>query len=244
MACVDTIATQYDGSMNDTSNFGTNANEYGQTFEVQEDIVMCGFSMKGSAGVSRSGGAGNMTLRIREGSVTGTIVYSQALSSSSFPAYTASPSFFDVILDATVDLTANTLYYISIEVNSGNANDEMRWSVDNTSPTYSYGSLWINGTQYSATDTNFKIYGAPVAVFAISGSVFLGATPIEGATVRCIRQSTNTTVSAQVTDADGLYTFSDLVEGALYHLCVEYEDVENVQYFAKSFWDIVPYEVV
>ena len=78
--------------------------------------------------------------------------------------------------------------------------------------------------------------------YQISGTVTLSATPVETATVRCIAQSTNTTVAEQTTDASGNYTFTGLDSAELYHLCVEYE-TGGTKYSAKSYWDIAPVEV-
>jgi len=79
-------------------------------------------------------------------------------------------------------------------------------------------------------------------VYGISGAVTLGGTAIEGAVVRCVRQSDNVAITAQTTDAGGLYAFSDLDNEELYHLAVEYE-TESLKYNALSYWDIVPLEV-
>lgn len=79
-------------------------------------------------------------------------------------------------------------------------------------------------------------------VYAISGAVTLGGTAIEGAVVRCVRQSDNVAITEQTTDSGGLYAFSDLDVAELYHLAVEYS-TESLKYNALSYWDIEPYEV-
>lgn len=79
-------------------------------------------------------------------------------------------------------------------------------------------------------------------VYAIIGRVTLGGTDIEGAVVRCVRQSDNVAITEQTTDSGGLYAFSDLDNTELYHLAVEYE-TGGSKYNAKSLWDVSPYEV-
>lgn len=82
----------------------------------------------------------------------------------------------------------------------------------------------------------------PPVVYGISGSVTLEGEPVEGAIIRCIRQSDNATIAYQESDSSGLYSFEDLEESELYHLCVEYE-TESLQYNALSYWDIAPVEL-
>ena len=78
--------------------------------------------------------------------------------------------------------------------------------------------------------------------YQISGVVTLNGTPVENATVRCIRQSDNVAITELSTDSSGEYLFEGLDESELYHLAVEYE-ADDVKYNAKSLWDIVPIEV-
>lgn len=78
-------------------------------------------------------------------------------------------------------------------------------------------------------------------LYVISGVVTLDASPVEGATVRCIRQSDNVALDEQTTDASGAYSFDDLEEGELYHIAVEYEE-DSVLYNALSLWDVEPVE--
>lgn len=78
--------------------------------------------------------------------------------------------------------------------------------------------------------------------YQISGTVTLNGSPVEGATIRCVRQSDNVAITEVTSDEAGEYTFTDLEETELYHLCVEFED-ETQKYYAKSYWDIAPVEV-
>lgn len=80
-------------------------------------------------------------------------------------------------------------------------------------------------------------------VYAISGTVTLSGSPVESATIRCIRQSDNVAIASTTTDVSGTYIFEDLEETELYHLAVEYE-AASVKYNALSLWDVAPYEVV
>ena len=79
---------------------------------------------------------------------------------------------------------------------------------------------------------SFDLYG-------IKGTVTLSDTPVQNATVRCIRQSDNATLTPQTTGVDGTYIFSRLDSAELYHLCVEYED-QTQKYYTFSYWDIQP----
>lgn len=83
---------------------------------------------------------------------------------------------------------------------------------------------------------------APPVVYGISGVVSLSGTPVEGAVVRCIRQSDNVALAEQITDESGAYLFEDLEDGELYHLAVEYEAGEE-KYNALSLWDVAPVEL-
>lgn len=84
----------------------------------------------------------------------------------------------------------------------------------------------------------------------VSGNVKIGTGNVEGATVRCIRQSDNTTVAQQTTNASGNYEFTGLSLGGKYHTAVEYTDTDGVhgtagkKYNAKSLWAVEPKEPV
>lgn len=108
------------------------------------------------------------------------------------------------------------------------------------------GSRSITGTLTSGSGTQGIIielgeYVDPTD-FQISGTVTLNGEPVEGAKVRCVRQSDNVAITAETSDSAGEYTFTNLEEEELYHLCVEFED-ETEKYYAKSYWDIAPVEV-
>lgn len=129
--------------------------------------------------------------------------------------YTTSGDFGTGVFDqASTGLTENTTYYV-------------RAYGQNTEG-YTYGD-----EGEFTTDTYPR---------AIAGAVTLNASPVSGATVRCIRQSDNVALTAQTTDSTGAYTFTGLDAAELYHVMVEYEDGGTL-YNAKSLWDIVPYVV-
>lgn len=132
---------------------------------------------------------------------------------SDYTNYTLeSGTFSEGVFDAALSsLTPDTTYYVRA------------WA--HNSDGYSYG----DEVSFS---TDALIYG-------IGGVVTLNGVGVEAATVRCIKQSDNTTIAAETTDATGAYEFLDLEDGELYHLAVEYE-ADDLKYYAPSYWDIVP----
>src|SRR5690606_25881451 len=93
---------------------------------------------------------------------------------------------------------------------------------------------------YSA-GTNGEVFGValvyqPPVHYGISGVVTLDGEPIEGATIRCIRQGDNTALTPVTSDESGAYLIEDLEEDQLYHVAVEYE-ADDVKYNARSLWD-------
>lgn len=88
----------------------------------------------------------------------------------------------------------------------------------------------------------FSLESTPLTVVAISGEVTLNGNPVEGATVRIIRESDNVALTYATTDSSGAYEFTDLDSEETYHVAVEYE-ADSVKYNAKSDWSIVPVEV-
>jgi hypothetical protein len=114
--------------------------------------------MRGSRGNSYAGGS--ITIGVYTGATKTGLVYSETTTGSFLPAYTASPVFTDFTFASSFSLTAGTTYYIYITFVSGcHSNDELRWSMDNSSPSYANGSWYNNGTAYTGYDKNFKIYG-------------------------------------------------------------------------------------
>jgi len=101
------------------------------------------------------------------------------------------------------------------------------------------------GTSYRvrayAINSDGTGYGDTVTVttlVAISGTVTLSGTGVEGAIIRIIQQDTDEEVDKQITDSDGNYDSSQLTAGKKYHVCVEYTDGSSNKYNSKSLWDI------
>lgn len=148
---------------------------------------------------------------------------------------------------ATYTLNLNVDGSGTLQVTQGANSDSVAWSARTwTNGTGQYFGYWFgfSGTdglgQLSRTQfTDFYCEGGPTNTYAISGEVTLSGTPVEGAIVRCIRQSDNFLLTAQTTDSDGLYSFSSLDSDEFYHLCVEFED-QNQKYYTYSYWDIEP----
>jgi len=114
-------------------------------------------------------------------------------------------------------------------------------AIDSLAPeTTYYVRAWAHNDEgYSyGGEVSFVSLAIP---YAISGLVKLSGVGVEGAVVRCVRQSDNVALVEQTTDADGAYIFEDL-EDDLYHVAVEYV-ADDQRYNALSLWDIVPYEV-
>jgi hypothetical protein len=91
-------------------------------------------------------------------------------------------------------------------------------------------------------ENNGLPYPLITSTYAISGTVTLEGSPVQNATVRCIRQSDNVAIDDVVTDSTGEYLFDNLNSEELYHVAVEYEQ-DSVLYNALSLWNIAPYEL-
>jgi len=152
------ILTEFDGSVDDTTNFGTSASEI-QSFKVAADSLITGFEFKGTKGVSSSGST--FTVNIRTGTYNGTIVMSETFNTSVLPAYTASPSFEVFTFSYSFRIPGGaTQFFLEIVADNGHATDELRWSMD-TSGSYADGNRWTgSGTNSTGYDHNFKVAGA------------------------------------------------------------------------------------
>lgn len=165
--------TEYDGSVNDTSNYAAGT-KGAQGFKIATGKKITGFSIKGSKGNTTP--CTSFTASIYAGGANptaGTLVKSESFSSDGLGAYTASPSFRDFTFSTPVTGLAGgtTQYYLIISPDDGTGGDVIRWSVDNTSPSYADGNAWnyASGTWYdsgSGYDKNFKIYGDDDEVIA------------------------------------------------------------------------------
>jgi hypothetical protein len=103
------------------------------------------------------------------------------------------------------------------------------------------GGAWNTpiGAEYSFTPIQFygrEVVGAELISGSnvVSGSIILNGSPIEGATIRVIRSSDNTSTSGS-SDVNGYYQFN-LASGS-YHVIVEYEN-GGQKYNALSSWNV------
>jgi hypothetical protein len=158
--------TSYDDTVSNTLNFGTSDTpNRAQGFKIAADSVIEAIGIKGSRGNNAT--AGTFRVRIYEGGSTpaaGTLVADETFSRDVLPVYTLTPTMQTVTFTTpTASLTGgSTQYYLLITILTGSTNDCLRWSADNTSPSYANGSLWIgltSGDELTAWDHNFAIYG-------------------------------------------------------------------------------------
>lgn len=161
------VLTQYDGSVDDSWNFGTTASE-AQGFQVPSATNCTGFEIRGSRGNSASGTT--FTIEVRSGAspTSGTLVYSEQFDLTEIPAYTASPTFYSLKFATPVALAAGTQYYLRQIADGGSASDELRWSVDTTSPSYASGAQWSGATENTGRDHNFRILSGGVTRDSVS----------------------------------------------------------------------------
>jgi hypothetical protein len=103
------------------------------------------------------------------------------------------------------------------------------------------GGAWNTPTDADSSYTPVQFYGREVTGSAllsgsniISGSVTNQNTPVEGATIRAIRQSDNIVISTS-SNASGYYQFN-VVSGS-YHVVAEYQSGSQ-KYNALSQWDV------
>lgn len=136
--------------------------------------------------------------------------------STGYDSYTSESGTFGTgVFDLSISsLTAETTYYVR--------------AFAQNSEGYTYGD-----------EVSFSSLPIP---YAISGTVTLSGVPVEGAIVRCIRQSDNFALPDVETDSSGNYIFEELDEEELYHIAVEYTS-GDLKYNAKSLWDVAPVEV-
>lgn len=152
--------TSYEGSNNDYENGGTGVYR-AQSFQVQNGATITGCSFWGSKGSLSSGTFKFILVSTLGGSELAT---TGSINSSTLTAH-GSPDWNAVTFTTPYDVAANTTYYIVLVSLTGSATDEVRWSLDNTSPTYSYGTRWgsnnnITWTEYNTTDYSFRISGS------------------------------------------------------------------------------------
>jgi hypothetical protein len=181
-------ATSYEGSNDDFENNGTGATA-GQSFQVSSSYSITSVSIYGSRGNSSSG---TFKIEIKTGSPTGTVVATTGtLSSSTLSAYSGTPSWNQISLIGSVTLTPGITYYLVATSVTGSSNDEIRWSVDATTPSYTGGSYYSGTTADTARDRSFRISGSPTtneeitldSTLAMTGTM-LGATGLFASDVK------------------------------------------------------------
>ena len=224
------LAVSYEGSNDDYENFGTSG-AAGQGFKVPADTSLSRVAFYGSKGISSSGTT--FTVEIRTGSITGSVVATQTFNTSVLTAY-GLPAWNKLTLTTPVSLSAGIQYFLRWIANNGSSNDELRWSIDTTIPTYADGNEWIGTTEYTTRDRSFRLYagvafatndlpfsttstiaGAVTAVGAPAGTVRITATPIGGGS------SSATSIATP-----GAYTIPGLTTGAAYNVSA-YIDEDN-----------------
>ena len=99
-------------------------------------------------------------------------------------------------------------------------------------------------TSYNNESDNdsFWTFGAQEEVGSgfISSTAILDGSPVEGATVRLINQSTNSYIGETETNTNGEYTFENLVEDDFYHVSGEYKDASDDTFRSFSYPYVKP----
>jgi hypothetical protein len=166
--------TEYDGSMDDTSNFAA-GNAEAQGFKIDNGKKITGFSVRGSKGNTTP--CTSFTACIYAGGTNpenGTLIKKESFASSGLGNYTATPTFHDFTFTTPAIALNNgtTQYYLIISPDDGTGNDVIRWSIDATSIAYIKGERYYrtSGTWYTSLITrhNFKIYGDDFSAIRIS----------------------------------------------------------------------------
>jgi len=156
MSCVgDSILQEYDETnANDYENWGTSGHA-GQSFQIQADATICGASWYGGKGVA----SGSYKFELLSDSyASGTVIAATGtVLTDSLSVYT-SPDWVKLEFTATVDLLADTTYFMKLTPLSGSSNDVLRWARD-TSPTYPLGILYASYGAGSGRDRIFRIHG-------------------------------------------------------------------------------------
>lgn len=167
-----TLLTNYEGSNDDYENGGTNANR-AQSFQFQtNNATISGISLYGSKGSLSSG---TFKFVLRSGSASGTEVASTGTITTSNLSSYGSPAWNTMTFTTPYSALKDTTYWLVLICLTGSTSDEVRWSTDTTSPSYSYGSRYYatsgdtGWTQDTTRDYNFAIYGTPVSEDTVKG---------------------------------------------------------------------------
>jgi len=157
------IITNYEGSNDDYMNFGT-THTVAQGFQVDNNYTITSISIYGSKGAASSG---TFLLEICSGTKDAASLTSQTVTTSTLSTY-GSPAWNEITLTTSINVTSGTQYFLRLAPATGSTNDEVRWSTDTTSPSYSNGTQWIltdpsSWTEYTNRDGSFRIYGVTAA---------------------------------------------------------------------------------
>jgi hypothetical protein len=152
--------TSYEGSNNDLENQGTTGPR-AQGFQVPSNSTCTGCSIYGSRG---NGATGTFSASVYSGAAPdSTLVYTETFNTSVLHVFDNTPYWNDITFASSFSLVAGTQYYLRIIPLTGSAIDEVRWSLDNTSPAYTDGARWLSSggvwAQDTSIDENFRIYG-------------------------------------------------------------------------------------
>ncbi len=156
------IITNYEGSNDDYMNIGTAA-AVAQGFQVTGDYTVTSISIFGGRGAASSG---TFLLEICSGAKDSAALTSQTVTTSTLTAF-GSAAWNEITLITPIDVVSGIQYFLRIDPQTGSASDEIRWSTDSTSPSYSNGTQWIlspkpsTWTEYTSRDGLFRIDGIP-----------------------------------------------------------------------------------
>lgn len=146
--------TSYEGSNDDFENQGTGATAT-QSFNVDVAGTTGSVEFYGSRGNASSG---TFKFELKTTSPTGTVIATTGtLNSTVLTAYDGNPSWQVLQLVTPVALSLDVDYFLVLTCESGSANDEVRWSVDTTSPGYVRGQSYTGTTAQATRDKNFRI---------------------------------------------------------------------------------------
>lgn len=152
------VLQNYEGSDNDYVNVGV-SQDIGQGFQLQADANVTHVSIKGGKGTVGTQ-PGTMKIELLSGSYAGSVIATvSSFATTVMSDWTPTPAWYEFAFDVPVDLIANTNYWIKASGLTGSANDVFRWSSDNTTPSYTLGSTWYNGSAITGNDQNFRISG-------------------------------------------------------------------------------------
>ena len=169
------VLTNYEGSNNDFENIGlVTSKAVAQGFQVPSNSTCTSVSIYGSRG---NGATGTFAAEVYSGAAPdSTLVKTETFNTSTLTVYDGSPHWEEIVFTTPFSLVAGTQYYLIIRPVTGSDVDEVRWSSDTTSPTYSYGARWTKNTgswvETTGRDKNFRVSGTVAATFTPRVMIF------------------------------------------------------------------------